>query len=449
MTADFPIILPLTKLGHVEKVGPTVIKTGHGIHYEDDKGTRLIDALSSGWSLALGHGREDLIEAATKQMKVLAFSSSMYGYTHEAGMQLAQRLVEITPKGLTRVHFTCGGSDANDTAIKLVFLYNNLLGRRKKKNIIAIKGAYHGLTLAAAGLTGLDDCHDNYDLPLPFQHHIEGYHPFRSAFGRTDEEIVAGTMDALRNKGQELGPETVAAVIVEPFRQTGGAIFPPKGWLKAVRDYCTQNDILMIVDEVISGFGRTGKMFACEHEGVEPDMMSLAKAITSGYSPLGALMVSEKIFRVMADKPGDQTFFSHGFTAGGHPVAAAIASAAIDAYQAPGFMDQVARVGDHLQRRMQEFAEYEMVANIRGQGMVAAIELISDPRTMAPVPASWNVFNLIRAEGYERGITLRAYEHTNICLAPPLVCTVEDIDNIVDKTKDALEAILPKLAVAA
>lgn len=442
---ETPIIYPLSMLARVRETGPTIVRSSYGIFIEEESGRWLIDAYSGSWSVNAGHGRREIAEAAFEQMCKLPYASSMYGYTNEPAVALAHKLVQITPESLTRVHFTIGGSDAIDTAIKMIILYNNLTGQTQRKNMISLQGAYHGLTLAASGLTNLSECQRFYDVPFSFQHVIEAYHPFRCCFGDSEEEIIAGTLQALDAKISELGEGTVAAFFCEPFKQTGGAIFPPKGWLKAIERYCRSKGILFVLDEVISGFGRTGRMFAAEHEDVQPDMMTIAKGLTSSYAPMGALMVSEEIFEAISDGLGRDEFFGHGFTGAGHPVSATVANKAIEIYEREDLAGNAARVGAFLCDRLQFLRDYDHVYEVRGQGMVVAIDLVENRTTCAACPPAWDLFNAIRDAGYRHGITLRAYEQTTVPLAPPLTLTFDEADMIVAKTKAVFDEVIPQL----
>ncbi|MEP6875499.1 MAG: aminotransferase class III-fold pyridoxal phosphate-dependent enzyme, partial [Burkholderiales bacterium] len=294
------LIHPVAPWRKHEERGVTVLESGHGSWLKDAAGRELLDAFAGLWCVNIGYGHESVVQAAAEQMRKLPYATGYFHFGSEPAIRLAAKLVEITPASLTRVYLTLGGSEAVDAAARFITQYHNNTGRPTKKQFISLQRGYHGSSSFGAGLTALPVFHRGFDLPLPNQHYIASPYPYRSA-DADPQAVIAASVAALRAKVAELGAENVAAFFCEPIQGSGGVIVPPVGWLKAMRDVTRELDILFVVDEVITGFGRTGPMFACEAEGVEPDLMTLAKGLTAGYAPMGATMVSEKVYAGIAD----------------------------------------------------------------------------------------------------------------------------------------------------
>ena len=295
------LVHPVSAWRQHEERGPLVLDTGRGSWLTDVHGRELLDAFAGLWCVNIGYGQESVVEAATNQMRKLPYATGYFGFASEPAIRLAAKLVELTPPSLTRAYLTLGGSEAVDAAVRFIVQYWNARGRPAKKHFISLERGYHGSSSTGAGLTALPVFHRGFDLPLPTQHYIPSPNPYRHPQGDDAQALIASSVAALRAKVAELGADNVAAFFCEPIQGSGGVIVPPAGWLKAMREAARELDILFVVDEVITGFGRTGPMFACEAEGVDPDLMTLAKGLTAGYVPMGATMLSEPIYAAIAD----------------------------------------------------------------------------------------------------------------------------------------------------
>jgi 4-aminobutyrate--pyruvate transaminase len=341
---------PNTNLRRHERVGPIIIDRGEGIYVYDDQGRQYIEALAGLWSVGVGFGEKRLVDAAAKQMAKLPYYHTFTHKSHEPSIELAEKLVKMSPAGLDHVFFTNSGSEANDTVVKMVWYYNNALDRPLKKKFIARNGGYHGITIVAGSLTGLPANQRGFDLPLPFAKHVTCPHHYRFAKdGETEEQFSTRLAEELEAKILEEGPETVAAFIGEPLIGAGGVLPPPKGYWPKMQAVCRKYDVLVVADEVINGFGRLGKMFASEHYGIEPDILVCSKQITSSYLPLSAILLSDKIYQVIADQSERLGTFGHGFTTSGHPVATAVALENLAIIEERDLIGNVNRVGPHMQ----------------------------------------------------------------------------------------------------
>ncbi|WP_410010520.1 aminotransferase class III-fold pyridoxal phosphate-dependent enzyme [Phyllobacterium zundukense] len=432
-------IHPFTQLAEVEDDGPNVIVSGKGVTVTDCDGRELLDGFAGLWCVNIGYGRSEVIEAAQRQMSKLPYASSFFGFANEPALQLAEELVRLSPESLQHVFFTLGGSDAVDSTLKTIRYFFNVTGRPEKKHVIGLERGYHGVSSTGAGLTGLTSCHRFFDLPLPNQHHIPSHYRYRSSYGVTDAEIISGSVAALETKVTDLGgSEKVAAFFCEPVQGSGGVIVPPEGWLAAMRDACAKLDILFVVDEVITGFGRTGQLFACDWERVEPDIMIIAKGLTSGYSPMGAVLMNDEIYRALVDKVPRDLPFAHGFTYTGHPVSAAVALACLEIYERERLPENSKVVGAHLLNGLDALREHPWVGDVRGKGLLAAIELVANRETRESFDPRLNVSQLVRRKAYENGLIVRAFSDNVIGLAPPLVVGEGDIDQMLDRLARAI-----------
>jgi adenosylmethionine-8-amino-7-oxononanoate aminotransferase len=438
-TAQF--VHPFTHLAEVEAAGPTLITAGQGARVLDSEGNELLDGFAGLWCVNVGYGRGEIVAAAQQQMSKLPYASSFFGFANEPALQLAEQLVQLSPETLQHVFFTLGGSDAVDSALKIIRYFFNVTNRPEKQHVIGLERGYHGVSSSGAGLTGLSNCHRFFDLPLRNQHHIPSHYRYRSTYGETDVEIIGGSVAALENKVRELGGSTmVAAFFCEPVQGSGGVIVPPAGWLAAMREACARLDILFVVDEVITGFGRTGKLFACEWERVNPDLMTLARGLTSGYSPMGAVLFSDEIYRALVDKVPTDLAFSHGFTYTGHPVSAAVALACLKIYERERLAENSAEVGSHLLSGLEKLRENPWVGDVRRKGLLAAIELVADRQTREPFRPGLGVSQLIRKKAYESGLIVRAFADNIIGLASPLIVSKADVDEMLTRLRTAIDA---------
>ena len=431
---------PVTALMDHQAKGVCAWKSADRIHLTDVNGHRVQDAFSGLWCVNAGYGQPTIVEAARKQLEVLPYATGYFGFGSEPAIELAYRLAKLAPAGLNHVIFGQGGSDAVDTAIRTVSYYFNAIGRPEKKHFIAVQRGYHGSSAMGSGLTALPVFHRYFDVPTPTQHHIEAPYTYRHSAGPDEAAVLQATVAALESKVQEIGEDKVAAFICEPIIGSGGVIVPPAGYLKAMRATCDKLGILLIVDEVITGFGRTGPMFACEHEGVSPDLMTLAKGLTSGYAPMGATIISDKIYAAIAEAGAGGIPFGHGQTYAGHPVSAAIANATLDLYE-NGLLQNGTEVGAYFQTKLQSLENLSLVGQVRGQGMLAGVELIADKNTKAKPDPSLKLGQKILAHAFAEGLVFRAFADDILGFAPSLNYTKVDVDNLIDILTFSIEKV--------
>jgi adenosylmethionine-8-amino-7-oxononanoate aminotransferase len=372
------LIHPVTSFREHERVGPRILTAGDGMWLTDDEGSRVLDAFAGLWCVNAGYGQESIVEVATEQMRRLPYATGYFHFANEPAIRLAGELTALAPAGLDHVFFTLGGSDAVDSAIRYIVHYFNAIGKPQKKQFIALEWGYHGSSSNGAGLTALANFHRGFDLPRPWQHYIASPSPYRHPQGDDDAAVIASSVAALEAKVAELGADNVAAFCCEPIQGSGGVIVPPKGWLKAMRDVCTRLGILMLVDEVITGFGRTGPMFACNEEDVSPDFMTIAKGLTSGYAPMGAVLMADHVYQAIADSAPEALPIGHGVTYSGHPVSAAVGLEVLRLYQEGGLIANGIAVGKGFARHLDAIREHPLVGDTRGRGLLGAIELVSD-----------------------------------------------------------------------
>ena len=431
---------PVTALMDHQAKGVCAWKSADRIHLTDVNGHRVQDAFSGLWCVNAGYGQPTIVEAARKQLEVLPYATGYFGFGSEPAIELAYRLAKLAPAGLNHVIFGQGGSDAVDTAIRTVSYYFNAIGRPEKKHFIAVQRGYHGSSAMGSGLTALPVFHRYFDVPTPTQHHIEAPYTYRHSAGPDEAAVLRATVAALESKVQEIGEDKVAAFICEPIIGSGGVIVPPAGYLKAMRATCDKLGILLIVDEVITGFGRTGPMFACEHEGVSPDLMTLAKGLTSGYAPMGATIISDKIFAAIAEAGAGGIPFGHGQTYAGHPVSAAIANATLDLYE-KGLLQNGTEVGEYFQTRLRSLESLSLVGQVRGQGMLAGLELITDKNARTKPDANLKLGQKILAHAFTEGLVFRAFADDILGFAPSLNYTKADVDNLIDILTFSIEKV--------
>jgi 4-aminobutyrate--pyruvate transaminase len=424
-------IHPYTNARRHERNGPIVIERGSGIYVYDDQGREYIEALAGLWSVAVGFGEDRLVQAAARQMSKLPYYHTFSHKSHEPSIELAEKLVKMSPDGLDHVFFTSSGSEANDTVVKFVWYYNNSLGRLQKKKFIARNGGYHGITVASGSLTGLQVNQRGFDLPLPFVKHVTCPHHYRFAEPGESEEAFADRLAAeLEATILAEGPETVAAFIGEPLIGAGGVLPPPRAYWRKVQEVCRRHDVLIVADEVINGFGRVGTLFACEHYGIQPDILVLSKQITSSYQPLAAVLVSDALYQGIADQTARLGTFGHGFTASGHPVATAVALENLAIIEERGLVANAARVGAHLQASLRSFADHPLVGEVRGVGLIAAVELVADKASKAKFDPPGKVGLYLFERAHEHGLIIRNIQDS-IAFCPPLIITPAQVDDVM------------------
>jgi adenosylmethionine-8-amino-7-oxononanoate aminotransferase len=427
--------------GH-EKRGVTIMKSARGAFVTDADGHELIDGFAGLWCVNVGYGHESIVEAAAAQMRELPYATGYFSFGSEPAIRLAAKLAELTPGDLDHIYFSLGGSDAVDSALRLIRYYYNVTGRPAKKQIISLERGYHGSSSTGAGVTALPAFHANFDLPAEGQHYIASPYSYRNPAGADDAAVIAASVAALRAKVEELGADNVAAFFCEPVQGSGGVVVPPKGWLKAMRQAAAELDILFVADEVITGFGRTGPMFACEAEGVVPDMLTMAKGLTSGYAPLGALAIGEKVYRAIADNAPAGGPIGHGYTYSGHPVSAAVALEVLRLYDEGGILANGQRVGAYFEERLATLAEHPLVGEVRARGLLAGIEIVADKATKQKFSRAVKLADHLFARGYANGVIFRAFADDIIGLAPPLCCSEREIDLIVSRLRQTLDDML-------
>lgn len=437
------LIHPVTSFHGHEARGATLLQSAKGMYVTDMDGNELLDAFAGLWCVNVGYGHDSIVEVAAEQMRRLPYATGYFHFGSEPAVKLAEKLVELSPASLTRVYFTLGGSDAVDSAIRYIVHYWNALGKPTKKNFIALERGYHGSSNTGAGLTALANFHRNFDVPRPWQHHLPSPYPYRSDVGHDPQAVIDRSVAQLRAKVEELGgPDHVAAFFCEPIQGSGGVVVPPPGWLKAMRETCRELGILFAADEVITGFGRTGPMFACEAEGVEPDIMTMAKGLTAGYVPMGAVLMSEAIYQGIANGTGEGQVVGHGFTYSGHPVSAAVGLEVIRLYTEGGILANGQARGVDFAAGLASLKDHPLVGDVRGRGMLGAIELVTDKAAKTRFDASLKLPDRLFAQGYKNGVIFRAFGDNIIGLAPALCCNEAEMALIFQRIRKTLDDML-------
>jgi L-2,4-diaminobutyrate transaminase len=433
---------PFTSVPELLEDGPTVIVRGDGCILEDAAGNHLYDASAGLWCVNVGHGRREVIDAIRVQLEKLAFFHSFNGMSNEPIALLSRRILDIAPPNMRRVFFGNSGSDAVDSAVKLIWFYNNLCGREKKKKIIARTRAYHGSTMVAASLCGLPSVHRLFDLPLPFVRHVSCPDTYR--FPERDAGYYADELDALIRAE---GPETVAAFFAEPVMGTGGVIVPPHGYYHAVADVLRRHNVLLVSDEVITGFGRLGSWFGLEQFGYSPDIITCAKGLTSNYIPMSAVIIGSRIWDEIDSKRQTVGVFSHGFTTSAHPVAAAAGLATLKIIEGEGLLDRAKTMGRLLLTGLQNrLSDHETVGDIRGCGLMVGLEFVADKKTKRSFDPSVRAARLLQRAALRNGVLVRALPTNDvIALSPPLVIDERALEEIVERLAIAVEETAPTL----
>jgi 4-aminobutyrate---pyruvate transaminase len=430
---------PYTNLKKHESEGPLVITEGKGIHVYDENGKEYIEGLAGLWCTSLGFGEERLVDAATRQLKRLPYYHIFNHKSHDTAAELAERLIDLMPVKMSKVFFNNSGSEANDTAVKMVWYYNNARGRYRKKKIIARMKGYHGVTVAAASLTGLPNNHRDFDLPIENIRHADCPHYYRFAKpGESEEAFATRLADSLEAQILREDPETVAAFIAEPLMGAGGVIVPPKTYFEKIQTVLKKYDVLLIADEVICGFGRTGNMWGSETFGLKPDIITMAKALSSAYLPISATVISEELYQAFVAQSEKLGQFAHGFTYSGHPVCCAVALETLKIYAERDIVAQVRKVAPRLQDGMRRFAGHPLVGEVRGAGLIAAAELVQDKASKAPFDPKQGIGALFAARAQEHGLILRALGDS-VALCPPLIITGDQIDEMLRRFGTALD----------
>lgn len=434
------LIHPVVSYRAHEARGVTVLESAQGVFLRDADGNELLDAFSGLWCVNTGYGHASIVEAATRQMARLPYATGYFHFGSAPAIELAQQLVARAPASLAHVYFTLGGSDAVDSALRFITHYYNATGRPAKKHIIALARGYHGSSAIGAGLTALPAFHRNFDLPLATQHHIPSPYAYRSEYA-DDAALIDASVAALEGKVAELGADRVAAFFCEPIQGSGGVIVPPTGWLKAMREACRRLGILFVADEVITGFGRTGPLFACLTEAVEPDLMTVAKGLTAGYAPMGAVLLSDAVYQGIADGESGAVV-GHGHTYSAHPVSAAIGLEVMRLYHEGGLLANGAARGPRFAQGLDALRAHPLVGDARHRGLLGALELVSDKATKARFDPALGLPERVAAEAYRQGLIFRAFADGILGFAPALSYTESELDLLFERLGKTLDAVL-------
>ena len=421
-------------------VGPLIIEDGEGIYVTDNNGKRYIEGLAGLWSVGVGFRERRLIEAATRQLEKLPFYHNFGHKSHGPAIDLAEKLVEIAPVPMSKVFYTNSGSEANDTVLKMVWYRSNALGKPEKKKVIARNRGYHGVTIAAASLTGLPYNHRSFDLPLDRVLHTTCPHYWKEGRdGESEEQFATRCAEDLDALIQREGPDTVAAFWAEPVMGAGGVVVPPRGYFDKIQAVLAKYDILFVADEVICGFGRTGEMFGSTTYGIRPDVMVMSKQITSSYVPFSAILMNERFFAPIADESDRISTFGHGYTAGGHPLGAAVALENLAIIQENDLVGNAREVGAHFRARLETLKSSPLVGEVRGVGLIAAVELVEDKQAKS-VRTPGRLGALMNAAMHRNGLISRNMTDT-VAFCPPMIITRQQADDMFEIVARSLAEI--------
>ncbi|WP_163873004.1 aspartate aminotransferase family protein [Rhizobium laguerreae] len=434
------LIHPVASYRGHEKLGVRVLASANGATVTDASGKQLIDGFAGLWCVNAGYGHDSIVEAAARQMRELPYATAYFGLGSEPAIRLASELADRAPGDLNHVYFTLGGSDAVDSTIRFIRYYWHARGQPQRDQFISVEQGYHGSSTVGAGLTALPAFHAGFGVPFDWQHKIPSHYAYRNPVGDNPQAIIEASLAALKSKVEAIGPERVAAFYVEPIQGSGGVLVPPKGWMKAMREFCRAHDILFVADEVITGFGRTGPLFACTEDEVVPDFMTTAKGLTSGYVPMGAVLMADHVYETIAEGAGAAAV-GHGYTYSAHPVSAAVGLEVLKLYE-NGLLENGVRAGARLMQGLESLRDHPLVGDVRGRGMLAAVELVVDKVNKTPLPTSAEPARRIFDRAWENGLVIRAFGNGAIGYAPPLCCTETEIDAIVERTRITLDETL-------
>ncbi|WP_285028579.1 aminotransferase [Plantibacter sp. ME-Dv--P-122b] len=443
---------PMTNLAAHDRNGPHMtIVQGRGATVTDNTGRDYLDAMAGLWCVNVGYSHPDMAEAIHAQALRLPYFHAFSSMGTELPAMLSQRLIEMAPVPMSKVFYGNSGSDANDTQAKLVWYYNNVLGRPQKKKIIARRRGYHGVTVLSGGLTGLQNLHDGFDLPLPMIRHVRPPHRlWEREPGQTDDDFATQLALELDRFIVNEGPDTVAAFIAEPVMAAGGVIVPPETYFPKIQEVLDRYDVLLIADEVVNGFGRLGVPFGSQAVGMRPDLMTVAKGITSAYVPLSAVLVNDRVWKVLLDGSAKYGSFGHGYTYSAHPLAAAAAMANLDIIEREGLIDEVARKGAVFQEMLRsEFGDHPNVAEVRGRGLMAAVEFVESREPLRPFAAQGAFATAVTRASLDQGVITRALPAADtVSFSPPFVTTDDELARMVQGVRAALDVAVGELRSA-
>ena len=440
-SAPAPLIYPVTNLNRTEQLS---ILRGEGIYVYDSEGRRYIEGVAGLWCSALGYGNEELIEAITAQLRTLSYSHLFGGRTHPTVMALAEKLAAMLPMAQPRLFFANSGSEANDSMLKMLHYYFNVIGQPQKKKVIAFDRSYHGVTLASAALTGMPTMHAHFDIPTEALGVLRAeaphyYHGQRD--GESEAAFTARLLQDVEALIQREGADSIAAFVAEPVSGAAGVVVAAEGYFPGLQKLLSRHDILLWADEVICGFGRTGNAFGCTTMGFQPQLMSLAKQLSSAYMPISASVIPDAMYQAMRDPSEKVGIFGHGYTYSGHPVACAAALKAIEIYQRDNLFAHAAGVGAYMQQKLQALADHPLVGEVRGKGLIAAVELVADKASRKPFPDG-RVGAAARQFCQDRGLLIRAVSGSSMAFCPPLITTQEQIDEMIEMFAPAIDDAL-------
>jgi 4-aminobutyrate--pyruvate transaminase len=438
---------PYTDLKAHLETGPMIISRGEGVRVWDEQGKSYIESVAGLWCAALGFSNERLVQAAAAQMRKLPFYHSFTAKSHEPMIDLSEMLIQRAPVPMSKVMFANSGSEANDTAIKMVWYFNNAVGRPKKKKIIGRIKGYHGITLASASLTGIPVNHRSFDVPLAgFVHTVNPHHYHGAHPGESEEAFATRCAEELEKLILAEDPDTVAAMWAEPVMGAGGVIVPPRSYFEKIQAVLKKHDILLVADEVICGFWRTGNYWGTETFNMRPDIITCAKALSSSYLPISAIMVNERVFQGLAEESHVIGTFGHGFTYSGHPVAAAVAVETLKIYDEMRIGEHVRTVGAHMQREMRRrFAHHDLVGEVRGVGLIGAIELVADKAARKNFDPGQKIGARLTKLVEANGVIGRTLSNDVLAFSPPLIITEPEIDEMLDGVGRALDELAVQL----
>ena len=442
------VLHPYTDHRAHAKNGPLVIARGEGVKVWDDQGKEYIEAVAGLWCASLGFSNHRLAEVAYEQMKKLPFYHAFTAKSHEPLIDLSEMLIERAPCAMSKVFYANSGSEANDTAIKMVWYYNNAIGKPEKKKIISRLKAYHGITIASGSLTGLPANHKMFDLPVGdrFIHVSTPHHYHGAKPGESEADFATRLAQELEDTILREGPETVAAFFAEPVMGAGGVMVPPATYFDKIQAVLRKYDVLFVADEVICGFGRTGNYWGCQTYSITPDIITCAKALSASFLPISAVIINDRVFQGLADGSATIGTWGHGFTYSGHPVAAAVALETLKIYDELNIVEHVNKVGAHMQAKLRErFEGHPLVGEVRGIGMVAAMELVADKGAKKNFEPSAKVGPRLAKLGEAEGVILRGLANDTIAFSPPLIMKADEVDEMVERTGRALDSLAVQL----
>jgi 4-aminobutyrate--pyruvate transaminase len=446
--ADRQFVLhPYTNLNQHQDSGPFTITRGEGIYVWDDQGNKFIEGMAGLWCTSLGFSEDRLIDAATAQFKKLPYSHLFTHRSTEPAIELSERLVDIAPEGIARAYLVNSGSEAVDTAIKMVWFYNNALERPRKKRIISRLRAYHGVTIAAGSLTALPYAQDGFDLPAIDVLNCETPHYYRYAkVGESEESFSTRLANELEQQIIAEDPDTIGGFIAEPVMGAGGVLVPPVGYFDKIQAVLKKYNILMIADEVICGFGRTGEMWGCDTYNIKPDLITCAKQLSSAYLPIGAVLLTDRVYQGFVSGSDRLGMFGTGNTYGGHPVASAVALETLNIYRNDRIIEHVQSISVPFQKRLAALADHPLVGQSRGVGLIGAIEIVKDKSSKEQFPVANKTAMQIVNAARQHGIILRALPGDGVGFCPPLIITKPEINQLFDAVGSALDDVYAILA---